>query len=637
MKSALAVLALSAGVAEAAHGNRNCKNGKRASLLSKLLTPKPGTGMDLSALTPFDKSYKDGYFHVACMNEGMRFDADKHSDQGSKRYAAENIEVSIIWYNQLVAKEDRKPMTPSVCFEYCRSFDNFNFFGLLNGRECYCTPYYKAKAGGEDQQCDAPCEGNNAEFCGGKDKTDIYEMHYCNDLPAEIEELSGEVNKMMTHLFNAGENLGSCAAAEQYIGSMTQIYSGQAGDLVAGNQGQAVKTKAGKDYVVAKSAVKGVVKLEKIMAKLAEVSKKDFSQNKYATQADDLMAETKTLLNELEAVAEKTEAARKACSGYLGTGHGERVDQYNPIVEYAKKFEWKEGDTPVDSMCAGKEVLAVAEGALGDCAYKCDMTVHPKKCTAFQLHNIVDFEKKTPSKVELQYCYFHSEVNGATDRWQSGVPCAPVKVADSASPKTITVAGSEFDGGYVYGYYSVEGPMTLQIDAPKVANGNWVSIGWYSYDTWAWTDISLKDGKLRYMYGLDEETKNKIQSADDQLAALKEIVFKFDAGTSGVYFYADDIGTADLVFSLKGEDNKKSGICTLYADVTTMSYYTCPDGHDSAGKTAECYLKVSEAKGFAVHKDDEHMNQRCLLSDKVEVPDFAPFDFDAEKKAVRGV
>merc|ERR1719359_488481 len=82
---------------------------------------------------------------------------DKHGD-GKFEYAAQNVRVSIVWYDRIVPKEDRSAMTPEVCFNFCRTVPDALFFGISEGRNCYCTPYFKREAG-DSSQCDAVCEG----------------------------------------------------------------------------------------------------------------------------------------------------------------------------------------------------------------------------------------------------------------------------------------------------------------------------------------------------------------------------------------------------------------------------------------------------------------------------------------------
>eukprot|EP00972_Heterocapsa_arctica_P052423 7713474-Heterocapsa_arctica.AAC.1 len=42
---------------------------------------------------------------------------------------------------------------------FCRSVSDMGFFGIQNGRESYCTHYYKAMES-DSTECDAVCEDN---------------------------------------------------------------------------------------------------------------------------------------------------------------------------------------------------------------------------------------------------------------------------------------------------------------------------------------------------------------------------------------------------------------------------------------------------------------------------------------------
>merc|ERR1719326_1693258 len=103
---------------------------------------------------------------------------DKHGD-GKFNYKAGDVSgVSIVHYTEMVPKLDQKPMTHEVCFGFCRSIKDMMFFGIHNGRDCYCTPYYKQMAG-DSSECDAPCDGDSATMCGGKFKSSIFSLHAC--------------------------------------------------------------------------------------------------------------------------------------------------------------------------------------------------------------------------------------------------------------------------------------------------------------------------------------------------------------------------------------------------------------------------------------------------------------------------
>lgn len=70
-------------------------------------------------------------------------------------------------------------MTPAVCFSFCRERTASRFFGIIHGRDCYCTEYFHdtSTAG----VCDLPCDGDRTVMCGGNIKASLFEMHVCAD------------------------------------------------------------------------------------------------------------------------------------------------------------------------------------------------------------------------------------------------------------------------------------------------------------------------------------------------------------------------------------------------------------------------------------------------------------------------
>lgn len=79
-------------------------------------------------------------------------------------------------YDALVPKEDKQRMSSSVCYEFCRSKANVEFFAMYEGRKCYCAPYLTLSKV-HQEKCEEPCEGRGNEMCGGKHTVSAYEMH----------------------------------------------------------------------------------------------------------------------------------------------------------------------------------------------------------------------------------------------------------------------------------------------------------------------------------------------------------------------------------------------------------------------------------------------------------------------------
>jgi hypothetical protein len=646
----------------------NAEVHKKALLQADSDANVPGTGMDLTKLKPFERAFKNGYYKVACMNEGMRFEADKHSDQGKHRYS-EAGKVSIVRYDQMVKKEDRKKMTPAVCFNFCRSLgDQFHFFGINNGRDCYCTPYYKPKAGGEDEVCDVACDGNPGLTCGGKNKSDVYEMHMCYDTAEDLKDASEAGLKAMGILLPRVENVGSCAASLQYIGGMTQIYGSQGGDLLAGSQGQIVKVKAGDLYKVARKGLKAYKRLEKAVNTCAAMVDNEFSPNK-GEAAQDNVVKAEDALQEygkaLQAVREETDIAteaHKSCAGYRGFDMKDSIKKYYPVVDYLEGFKGQGNDT--DSICNGRELIGTIEGKIGDCASRCDQTLHPKKCVGFQHYDIVEHEKKTSEPPSYRWCGWwartHSKgSNGRNWKWGRSMPtCDFVKETD-----TIAAGEEEFkrepgmilpgdkDVKYAAGYMGLtfEGPATLDVE-PLDAHQCWY-LGWYHLGKWMNIRASKSKDEKRYWdcnwnsdedddkptYYWYQERERGYWSGNYNVTLLtreqvKEKLWTFDEGFHWVWFggWKGFQDNRPVAINIRQEVDGPAGVCSLYGDVENVSYYTCPEDHGASGQYAKCYMKVSESKGWKAK--EVHENQRCMVTDPHEVPEFEPFDIDAESR-----
>merc|ERR1719321_2596829 len=145
---------------------------------------EPGAGMDASK--GLVKVYKDGYFHLRCMMDKMETAADWHDELQREHKYNIHTNVTIVRYTDRVDVEKQQSMTPSVCFEFCRTVPDMLHFGLTRGRECYCTPYFMQGPG--DGVCDAGCEGDSSITCGNTNgMADIYEMRACNDVLEDAE------------------------------------------------------------------------------------------------------------------------------------------------------------------------------------------------------------------------------------------------------------------------------------------------------------------------------------------------------------------------------------------------------------------------------------------------------------------
>merc|ERR1719453_2930547 len=173
---------------------------------------------------PYVTVLKDGWFEVGCYFDRLLTAGDKFGNDADqyKMGATESVNVSIALYDELILDDEKESMTPTVCFEFCRTLPDMVYFGIANGGYCYCAPYYHPKPG-DESKCDAPCPGENTVVCGNmKGKSSIFEMHLCDDVAEDLATAMGAAKDAMdyymeTALFakELGEKMAASGKAVQ--------------------------------------------------------------------------------------------------------------------------------------------------------------------------------------------------------------------------------------------------------------------------------------------------------------------------------------------------------------------------------------------------------------------------------------
>lgn len=204
----------------------------------------PGAGMKPKDIEPFDRIMKDGFMKVSCIKDAMFNHGDKFGPNKHEYKYGPTSNVSIVHYDAHVAKEDREKMTPEVCFNFCRTVDDMLYFGILNGRDCYCEPYFKQMAS-DDSTCESVCEGDKSQICGGKAKSNIWEMHMCNDAAQTLAEASYKAKLLKNNMDELVSAAKDAAEGKQELATKLQDVFGQAGDPEASNLMQKAKGAAG--------------------------------------------------------------------------------------------------------------------------------------------------------------------------------------------------------------------------------------------------------------------------------------------------------------------------------------------------------------------------------------------------------
>jgi len=315
--------------------------------------------MTPSAITPYQTTMKDGFSMVTCAKDEMLLNADKHGD-GKFSYTMGAVSnVSIIHYTEMIAREDLETMTVEVCYGFCRTIPEMHFFGITNGRDCYCTPYFKQVAG-DSSDCDAPCDGNPTTMCGGKSKSSIYEMHQCNNTAEDLATADSLANTSLVTLSAVEADVAAAGASMQEAGAKLQEAFGQVGDPVAAGNCQKAKDFAGEVVHAAEAGATAATTLTELRAKAAggaldtiEATEELTVSLSKATEAADA--------NKLAL----TKVAKKAIAPTTNTS----IQYYSVMYFVDKDFV----DMP--STCGGDLAADPLVGDHGNCAAACDNVV----------------------------------------------------------------------------------------------------------------------------------------------------------------------------------------------------------------------------------------------------------------------
>jgi len=368
----------------------------------------PGAGLD--PVVAGGPVLKDGFFSVACVKDYMLGHADKSGD-GKFEYAEGALpNVSIVNYADVVAKEDREPMTPAVCFKFCRSVPDMLFFGLTQGRYCYCSPYYKQVAG-DSSECDAVCEADPTVACGGMTKSSIYEMHQCADARETLLADSSKASKVLEELKKLASKVMESGQSMQSMAGTLQKSFGAVGDTVASDLMQSAKKyagvvlhsgEAGEDFVKQLSS-----NLEAATAGLKETTE---SVPKLEGHSEKLQALTVKGQETAESLTKTAEEAEPAANST------EATQQYYPVMYFVEKSA---KDMP--STCGGTASQEPLVSSFDGCATACD--AEGDACSAFS-YFVSD---------DSGLCFLFSKLTSAT--YYTG--CSPVFLQKSNTTKKL--------------------------------------------------------------------------------------------------------------------------------------------------------------------------------------------------------
>lgn len=347
----------------------------RQSLLRATATVQgknPGAG--IGEVVPFETVLKDGFYMVECGKDLMFEKGDKHGDNKFSYAIGDTANVSIVHYSLVVPKEDQEPMTHSLCFAFCRTVPDMAFFGLTNGRHCYCAPYFELEAG-DSSMCDAVCEGAPSTMCGGKSKSSLFSMHSCADTAKNLIDGASSLDAVEQELTEAHSALADASGSMQRAAESFQQAFGQAGDPAASDNMQRAKAFAGEVEHAAAAGEELTNQMVGFSKQAGAMGTSDFTDNKLATEADQLVANMETTTRKGKETLDELEELQSMITPEANRSADAGKEYYSLMYFVDKQFE---NDT---STCAGEAVGKPSVGTYEDCAASCDANF--QSCVGF--------------------------------------------------------------------------------------------------------------------------------------------------------------------------------------------------------------------------------------------------------------
>lgn len=377
---------------------------------------KPGVGADqkladnglsehgqVSGQEPFVKVLKDGYFEVGCYYDSMLEFGDKYGDDKDKYGSkAKHANVAVAKYADLVLKDEQKSIKPSICFEFCRTLPGMVFFGIHNGNECYCTPYFSPQAG-DDSKCDVPCAGDSTMMCGNSEgKSTVWEMHLCDSTAEDLGAANQKAEQALTYFYEAASLADEIGKKMTDSGAALQEVGGLSGSPSSGDHGMAAKVAGGDLTKAFINGRKSYEKMHKAFSDGTALESADFSDASKATEAEAAMKaindNTGALLGSAAEVHELLRASYPAVDYQV---FGDEAEKGDAVAEQLQKgrqsgdfrdapyfFDTTLAEAQATS-CSGKTIGAPMLG-LGSngCGVACEATVYPRPCVAFANYKV---------------------------------------------------------------------------------------------------------------------------------------------------------------------------------------------------------------------------------------------------------
>lgn len=324
----------------------------RTSCTQQSASKLPGAGIE--PFKPFQEVFKDGFIPVGCLKDAMMQHGDKYGKNKHEYSLGLSANVSIVRYEEEVAKENRQPMNVEVCFDFCRTVPGMNSFGLAHGRDCYCAPFFK-EVPGDSSDCDEVCDGSPVQMCGGTVKSSIFQMHLCADGQDNLADANSAASASKDLVMMESGRLRFIANQMQSLAEEYQQEFGSAGIPGASDFMQQAKQSAGE---LLQARARGQRVVEALTAKLYEsaemMSVADSSHPEDVRAAEGAVRDLKQLTKQANAEFEVLMDLQKSVSPRVYAY--ELAPLYYNIMYFVDK-QWQEAPTTCSGDLLGKPIV----------------------------------------------------------------------------------------------------------------------------------------------------------------------------------------------------------------------------------------------------------------------------------------
>merc|ERR1719262_1118600 len=330
-----------------------------------------------------------------------------------------SADVAVALYDELILDENKESMTPTVCFEFCRSLPDMVYFGIANGGQCYCSPFYYPKPG-DASKCDSPCPGDNTLVCGNmKGKSSMFEMHLCDNIAEDLSTAMGAAKDAMDYYMETAlfaQELGEKMTAS---GQALQTVAGLSGAPGAADNGQ-------KAMGASKSLTQGFLGEREAYETCLKAYKlgKDHEGAFMTVSSNAIAAEhaTKDMKKTVGAVVSGASATHdEIIKAYPPTDQvvfGDEPDggdaaamKLKPLIDGEEQklpdfrvasYAFDTTYEPAHSSCSGVTTGLPMMGLGKDgCALACEATVYPDVCVGFAFYTLTGAD---------DLCFMHMDI-----------------------------------------------------------------------------------------------------------------------------------------------------------------------------------------------------------------------------------